>query len=324
MQLNKIYELVRQDLLKVEEQFQLLVDNQRDNFPELHEMLSQILVGGKVIRPTLTLLSGKFYEYDLKRLLPMAIASELLHIATLVHDDAVDKASIRRGRPTINKIWGLERAVILGDYLFAQAGEFAAATNNLRVVRLFAQTLGTISRAELRQGFSAFNLKQTYEEYIERIAGKTAALFAMATESGAVLSRAPEEAIQGLKEYGYNLGIAFQIVDDILDFVSTEAAMGKPVGSDLAQGTITLPSLLLMERYPEDNSVKRIFNNEGEKQQNIKQAIEIICNSDIIEECYSTASDYSNKACRNLSLLPDNPSHQALLDLADYVVQRKK
>jgi len=324
MQLNKIYELVRQDLLKVEEQFQLLVDNQRDNFPELHEMLSQILVGGKVIRPTLTLLSGKFYEYDLKRLLPMAIASELLHIATLVHDDAVDKASIRRGRPTINKIWGLERAVILGDYLFAQAGEFAAATNNLRVVRLFAQTLGTISRAELRQGFSAFNLKQTYEEYIERIAGKTAALFAMATESGAVLSRAPEEAIQGLKEYGYNLGIAFQIVDDILDFVSTEAAIGKPVGSDLAQGTVTLPSLLLMQRYPEDNPVKRIFNNEGEKQQNIKQAIEIICNSGIIEECYRTASDYSNKACRNLSLLPDNPSRQALLGLADYVVQRKK
>ena len=104
MQLNKIYELVQQDLVKVEEQFQLLVDNQRDTFPELHEMLSQILVGGKVIRPTLTLLSGKFYEYDLKRLLPMAIASELLHIATLVHDDAIDKASVRRGRSTINSI----------------------------------------------------------------------------------------------------------------------------------------------------------------------------------------------------------------------------
>lgn len=324
MQLNKIYELVRQDLLKVEEQFQLLVDNQRDNFPELHEILSQILVGGKVIRPTLTLLSGEFYEYDLKRLLPMATASELLHIATLVHDDAVDKASIRRGRPTINKIWGLERAVILGDYLFAQAGELAAATNNLRVVRLFAQTLGTISRAELKQGFSAFNLEQTYEDYIERIAGKTASLFAMATESGAVLSRAPEEAIQGLKEYGYNLGIAFQIVDDILDFVSTEAAIGKPVASDLAQGTVTLPSLLLMQRYPEDNPVKRIFNNEGEKQQNIKQAIETICNSGIIEECYRTASDYSARACRTLNILPDNPSRQALLGLANYVVQRKK
>jgi geranylgeranyl pyrophosphate synthase len=324
MQLNKIYELVKQDLLQIEEQFQLLVDNQRDDFSKLHEMLSQILVGGKVIRPTLTLLSGKFYDYDLKKLLPMGTAGELLHIATLVHDDAVDKASIRRGRPTINSIWGVDRAIILGDYLFAQAGEFAAATNNLRVVRLFAQTLGTISRAELRQDFSAFHLEQTYEDYIERITGKTASLFAMATESGAVLSNAPEIAIQGLKEYGHNLGIAFQIVDDILDFVSTEIEMGKPVASDLVQGTITLPSLLLLKHYPKDNPVRRLFNNQGEKQQNIKQALEIILNSDIIEECYRTASNYSTKACGNLDVFSDNASRQALFDLADYVVQREK
>lgn len=324
MQLNKINELVQQDLVKVEEQFQLLVDGKRGVFPELYDMLKMVLVGGKVIRPTLTLLAGKFYEYDMKNLLPMATASELLHIATLVHDDAVDKADIRRGRPTINSIWGMERAVILGDYLFAQAGEFTAATNNLRVVRLFAQTLGTISRAELRQGFSAFRLEQTYEDYIERIAGKTASLFVMATESGAVLSSAPEEAIQGLKEYGYNLGIAFQIVDDILDFVSTEAEMGKPVGSDLVQGTVTLPSLLLMERYPDDNPVKRIFNEEGDKQENVAQAIKMVCDSDIIEKCYKTASDYSAKACSSLGILPDNLSRQALLTLADYIVKRRK
>jgi len=324
MQFNKIYESVQQDLVKVEEQFQLLVDSKREVFPELHAMLSQVLVGGKVLRPTLTLLAGKFYEYDLKNLLPMATASELLHIATLVHDDAIDKADIRRGRPTINSIWGLEKAVILGDYLFARAGEFTADTNNLRVVRLFAQTLGTISRAELRQGFSAFKLEQTYKDNIERIAGKTASLFAMATESGAVLSCAPEEAIQGLKEYGYNLGIAFQVVDDILDFVSTKAEMGKPVGSDLIQGTVTLPSLMLLERHPGDNPIKRFFNKEGDKQENIIQAIKMICDSGIIEECYQIASDYSNKACSSLSLLPDNPSRQALLTLAEYVVQRRK
>ena len=324
MQLSTIYKPVEQDLSKVEEQFKKLVDSQYNVFPELHQMLSHVLIGGKVIRPTLTLLSGKFYEYDLKNLLPIATASELLHIATLVHDDAVDKAGVRRGRPTINKLWGVDRAVILGDYLFARAGEFAAATGNLRVVRLFAQTLGTISQAELKQGFSAFNLEQTYDQYIERIAGKTASLFAMATESGAVLSRAPEEAIQGLKEYGYNLGIAFQIVDDILDFVSTEAEMGKPISSDLAQGTITLPSLLILSRYPEDNPVKRLFNKEGNEWENVKEAIEMVRSSSIIEECYQVASDYSKKACLNLGLLPDNPSLQSLLVLADYVVQRRK
>ncbi|MBA7649127.1 Heptaprenyl diphosphate synthase component 2 [subsurface metagenome] len=324
MQLSEIYEPVKEDLVKVEEQFRLLVDSQHNTFPELHKMLSQILVGGKIIRPTLTLLAGKFYNYNLTNLLMMATASELLHIATLVHDDAVDKASVRRGQPTINEVWGVDKAVILGDYLFARAGEFAAATGNIRVVRLFAQTLESISRGELRQGFSAFSLEQTYDQYIERIAGKTASLFAMATESGAVLSQAPEEAGQGLKEYGYNLGIAFQIIDDILDFISTETEMGKPVGSDLAQGTITLPSLLLLEHYPEDNPIKRIFNNEGDGQKNIIEALELVRSSSIIEECYQAASNYSTKACRGLNLLPDNPSRQALLALADYVVKRRK
>lgn len=324
MKIQEIYAPVQEDLVKVDEQFRLLIDGQRDVFPELHKMLSQILVGGKIIRPTLTLLAGKFYEYDLKNLLPMATACELLHIATLVHDDAIDKASVRRGQPTINQVWGVERAVILGDYLFAWAGEFAAATGNIRVVRLFAQTLESISRGELRQGFSAFNLEQSYDQYIERIAGKTASLFAMATESGAVLSQAPEEAIQRLKDYGYNLGIAFQIVDDILDFISTEAEMGKPVGSDLVQGTITLPSLLILEHYPEDNPVKRLFNNQGNGQKNVIEALELVRSSSIIDECYQIASDYSTKACRGLKLFPDNPSRQALFALADYVVKRRK
>jgi len=324
LKIQEIYEPVQEDLVKVEEQFRLLVDSQRDTFPELHKMLSHVLVGGKIIRPTLTFLAGKFYSYNQQNLLMMATASELLHIATLIHDDAIDKASVRRGQPTINQLWGLERAVILGDYLFARAGEFAAATGNLRAVRLFAQTLENISRAELKQGFSSFNLEQSYDQYIERIAGKTASLFAMATESGAVLSQAPEEAVQGLKEYGYNLGIAFQIVDDILDFTSNEKEMGKPVGSDLAQGTLTLPSLLLLQRSPGDNPVKRIFDKIGDKQKNIIEALELICSSSIIDECYQAASDYSTKACYGLNLLSDNPSRQALLVLADYVVKRRK
>lgn len=324
MKIQEIYEPVQEDLVGVEEQFRLLVDSQRDTFPELHKMLSHVLVGGKIIRPTLTFLAGKFYSYNQQNFLMMATASELLHIATLIHDDAIDKASVRRGQPTINQLWGLERAVILGDYLFARAGEFAAATGNLRVVRLFTQTLEAISRAELKQGFSSFNLEQSYDQYIERIAGKTASLFAMATESGAVLSQAPEEAVQGLKEYGYNLGIAFQIVDDILDFTSNEKEMGKPVGSDLAQGTLTLPSLLLLQRSPGDNPVKRIFDKIGDKQKNIIEALELICSSSIIDECYQAASDYSTKACYGLNLLSDNPSRQALLVLADYVVKRRK
>ena len=324
MPLSTIYESVEEGLAKVEEQFRLLVGNKDTTFPELHQMLGQVLVAGKIVRPALTLLAGQFYSYNLEKLLPMATASELLHIATLVHDDAIDKASVRRGRPTINEVWGVDKAIILGDYLFAKAGESAAATGNLRVVRLFAQTLETISSGELKQSFSAFNFKQTFDQYLQRITGKTASLFTMAVESGAVLSQAPEESVQILKEYGSNLGIAFQIVDDVLDFIGTEEEMGKPVGSDLAQGTITLPSLLLLERYPEDNPVKRLFQNEGDRQENIKRAIELVSNSEIIDECYRVASDYCARARQCLERLPDKPSRQALLTLVEYVVKRKK
>jgi len=269
------------------------------------------------------LLSGKFYHYNLTTLLPMATAVEVLHIATLVHDDAIDKSSARRGKPTLYKVWGEEKAVLLGDYLFAKAGELTATTKNLRVIKLFAQTLKTISTGELAQTFNAFNVEQTYEQYIQRISYKTAALFILATESGGALSMAPETSIQILNEYGYNLGIAFQIVDDILDFVGTEEELGKPTGSDLAQGTLTLPAMLLLERYPEDNPVKRLFHN-GDKEKDIKLATELVRNSSIIEECYRIASDYCAKACRNLNLLPDNASRQALIELANYVVNRKK
>ena len=137
------------------------------------------------------------------------------------------------------------------------------------------------------------------------------------------MSQAPEKSIEVLKGYGYNLGIAFQIVDDILDFIGTEEELGKPVGSDLAQGTLTLPAMLVLERYPEDNPVKRLFQNR-DKQENIELAIELIRNSSIVQECYGVASDYCAKACHNLSLLPDNPSRQALIQLANYVIRRKK
>ena len=320
MQLSKIYESIQEDLNKVEDWLRSV---SRVDFSRLSELLGYSLGAGKGIRPALTLLSGKFYNYNLDYLLPMATAVELLHTATLVHDDAIDKSPVRRGRPTVNTVWGEDKAVLLGDYLFAKAGECAATTGNLRVIRLSAQTIMTISTGELNQAFNAFNLEQTRDDYLQRASSKTASLFSAATEAGAILSQTPERLVKVLKEYGYNLGVAFQIVDDILDFVGTEEELGKPVGSDLAQGTLTLPAMLLLERYPEDNPVKRLFQSR-DKQKNIGLAIELIRNSSIVQECYGVASDYCSKACHNLSLLPDNPSRQALIQLADYIIRRKR
>ena len=321
MELSSIYAPVQDDLARVEERLQSVT---RVDFPQLAELLVYSLKStGKRIRPVLTLISGKFYDHDPGNLLAMATAVEIMHTATLIHDDSIDKSAVRRGRPTVNAVWSDEKAVLLGDYLFAEAGAMTASTNNLRAIKLFAQTLKTISTGELNQSFSAFNLHQSRDEYFQRVGRKTAALFSMATESGAAMSSAPETSIQILIRYGYDLGIAFQIVDDILDFIGTEEELGKPAGSDLTQGTITLPSLLLMERHPGDNPISRLLDG-GDNRREIARAIDMVRNSSIIHECYQIASDYCASACRDLKTLPDKPGRQSLLYLADFITIRKK
>jgi octaprenyl-diphosphate synthase len=319
LELNQIYRPVQGDLGKVRD---TLTAISPADFPWLSEQLSYLMKEtGKGIRPALTLLCGKFYKYNLTILLPMAVSIELMHTATLVHDDAIDKAQVRRSRATVNSIFGDEIAILMGDYLFAKAGEFVADTQSPRVIKLFSQTLGTISSGEINQFRGSFNLEQGREDYFRRIYGKTASLFSLATQSGSILSQAPEDAVVILKEYGDNLGIAFQIVDDILDFTSTEEAMGKPVGSDLTQGTLTLPAILLMKHYPKDNPVKMLFQTRDSKY--VAQAIEMVRNSSIIKECYQVALEYCGKACANINRLPEKASRQALLDLAEFVLNQK-
>jgi octaprenyl-diphosphate synthase len=319
LELSQIYAPVQGDLLKVRDTIKS-IGRIEDKW--LADQLSYLVKEtGKALRPTLTLLSGSFYEYNFTYLLPMSVSVELMHTATLVHDDAIDNAVKRRGQSTINSIWGDEIAILMGDYLFAKAGEFVADTQTPRAIKLFSQTLGIISSGEIAQFRGAFKLDPNRENYFKRIYSKTASLFSLSTQSGVILSKAPESAVTIMKEYGDNLGIAFQIVDDILDFTSTEEAMGKPVGSDLIQGTLTLPAIMLAERYPADNPVKKAFDTRDTT--HVKKAIEMVRNSDIIDECYKMASDYCEKARRNLKSLPDKPARKALYDLADFVVERQ-
>ncbi len=321
-ELKQIYAPVEKDLVEVEAKIQ---STKNVALPHLANLIEHILKGdGKRIRPALTLLSGKFYEYNLETLVPMAAALELLHTATLIHDDAIDHSLVRRNRPTVNKLWGEEQAVLLGDYLFAEAGWLTATTNNLRVIKLFSSTLKIISSGEIDQAVNAFSLNQSKECYYQRIAKKTATLFTTSMESGAVLSNAPEEAIQKLVEYGLNLGTAFQIVDDILDFASTETQLGKPTGSDLTQGTVTLPLLLFIDRYPEEEAVKQLFKDHNNPEIT-KTVIDMVRNSTIIlDECYQAATGYSNNAISSLQGLPGNDARESLEDLAQYIVYRKK
>ena len=322
MDLKTIYSPIKGDLAAVEGEFGRLSAKWHDTFPQLEEMLSHSLIGGKALRPALTFIAGRALGGRRETILPMATANELMHIATLVHDDAIDKADTRRGRLTVNKLWGLEKAILLGDFLFARAGEFAASTDNLEVTKLFSRTLGKISVGELRQSYSAFSPIQAMDIYLERIAGKTAALFELSCVSGGILAGADNVQENALRDYAHYLGLAFQIVDDILDFVGTEEELGKPVGSDLRQGTVTLPALLLMERFPDHNPVRR-FLDAGHDPDCVVQAVEMIKNSTIIDDCYTRATQYSAKAAASLGILPASQAKKALVSLADYLIKRR-
>jgi heptaprenyl diphosphate synthase/octaprenyl-diphosphate synthase len=211
---------------------------------------------------------------------------------------------------------------LVGDYLLAKCAELAAGTEHIEVMKLLARTVMTISAGELQQGDLSSDRKQNRADYYQWIAAKTASLFSMAVESGAIVTDSPGEAVHALKDYGYNLGMAFQVVDDILDFIGDEAELGKPPCSDLSQGLLTLPTIVFLERYPDDGIIKKAL--EGSAAGDIELARDKICQSMVIQECFDIAGDFSHKACRALEILPDKSVCSRLCDLANYVVQRKK
>ncbi len=318
MRTGLLYGPVQEDLALVEATFDTL---KQVDYAPLAEMLKTVLAGGKLMRPALTLLAGRIGNYNLDLLVPLAASVELLHTASLVHDDVIDNADTRRGRPTANSAFHNATTVMLGDYMFAHAADQVARTGNIRVIRLFAQTLMMMTRGEIGQDLTAYDSRQTVRDYLGRIGGKTASLFATACQGGAVVAEEPEEWIEALRSYGYNFGMAFQIVDDILDFTGDEAEMGKPVGSDLMQGTLTLPALLLMDRHPDDNPVQKYFARP--RKELLAQAVEAIREGNIAEESYDMAHSFCASALESISVLPDDPARRALHDLTDYVLERR-
>src|SRR5687768_11741103 len=218
-------------------------------------MLSLVLPGsGKRLRPALALLTGRLGEYDAERLLHMAVGVELLHGASLVHDDVVDESDLRRGAQTLFTRVGNALAVLVGDYLFAQSATRCVATGDVRVIGLFAQTLASMCQGQIEEASRGNAPEQTLtrEQYYQTIWGKTASLFVLACEGSAILAGLSEPQIAAMRRYGDRLGLAFQVVDDVLDFIGDEAQLGKPVGSDVRQGTITLPVICLREILPPD------------------------------------------------------------------------
>jgi geranylgeranyl pyrophosphate synthase len=315
-----IYDPVQNDLRLVEDSIRRvgLVE-----YPLLAELLQHVLVTrGKRVRPALVLLSASFHEYRLEFLIPLATAIELLHTATLVHDDLIDNSPVRRGIPTLHSRTSKAATVLVGDYLFANAAAICTETHNVRVMRVFGEALMTICDGELKQLFTAGFWRQSRDEYYQKIEKKTASLLRTASETGAILSGAPEHHVEALRQYGHYLGMAFQVVDDVLDYVGNEVELGKPVGSDLRQGMITLPGLRLLELDPSNRALYRIFDDGDASDDAIQDVIEAVRTSGAIPFSLDEARRFARLAVGHLSDLPDTPGRRALENLSEYVVER--
>lgn len=311
----------------IKDQILLVEDRMRAQGAECHQDLRAAIehllaAGGKRIRPTLVLLGGRMLEGNTETLVTLGAAVELLHTATLVHDDLIDGALLRRGAETINARWSSAATVLTGDFLFARAARLASETDNTALMRLFANTLATIVNGELTQLFSARGVINR-ENYYQRIYAKTASLFEMSTQAAAMISTDDSSTIGSLQKFGYELGMAFQIVDDLLDFTGEQATIGKPIGSDLLQGLVTLPAIYFAETNPDHPDVRSLAAGGWGDAERMSRLVQSIRGSDAIQKSMEEAKYAVERAIIHLSFFDNCVERSALEDLARYVVNRR-
>ena len=311
----------------ISEQLQL-VDARLKEFSESSELpsLEDLLIhvfdsSGKLARPALTLLTAGFHPNDGEKVITMATAVEMLHVATLIHDDTVDESDTRRGRVTVSSSWGQHTAVLLGDYVFAASATYVCSTGNIRVIKRFSETIMDLSRGQMQETANSRDIQRGMDDYLERIYFKTASLFSTSGESGAILSGASEPIVESLKTYSEKIGLAFQVVDDVLDITGTPQEIGKPVGSDLLNGVITLPTIYAIEESDCRKKVESFLDDPSNTELH-SEIVDIIKGSDAGERSYQYANQLIEEAKLSLQPLQDNDCKTSLLDLADFIISR--
>ena len=311
----------------VELDLKLLTENLTQLIGARHPILAAaaehlFTAGGKRLRPAIVLLASRATLLDqelTQRHRRLAEITEMIHTASLVHDDVVDEADLRRNVPTVNSLFNNRIAVLAGDFLFAQSSWYLANLDNLEVVKLLSEVIRDFAEGEILQGINRFDTNLSIENYLEKSYYKTASLIANSTKAAAVLSETSRQVTESLYHYGRHLGLAFQIVDDILDFTSPTEVLGKPAGSDLISGNITAPALYAMEETPYLRVlIEREFNVEGD----IEKAVSIVMESRGIERSRELASHHGKTAVKYLECLAPSPSAQTLFDLSDYILGR--
>lgn len=318
-----IFELVRSDLAKVEvELAQQSVSTVRP-ITEIGQYLQ--LSGGKRLRPALLLISAKICEYEGPAAVRLGAVMELIHTATLIHDDVIDEADTRRGRPSTNSRWGNHTSVLAGDWLYMQAFNIALAERNFRILDVLIGLTQVMVEGELLQLNQLKRLDLTQDDYLDLAYRKTACLFSACLRLGALLSGKNEDFELHLASYGANLGLAFQVIDDLLDFTSSEETLGKPIGSDLREGKVTLPLIHLLARCSasEAEKIGRILSEDGFCSVQFAEVLDMIERYDILQAARAKAQQFATMAARSLQGLPDSNYREALRALAELVVDRK-
>jgi all-trans-nonaprenyl-diphosphate synthase len=278
--------------------------------------------GGKRIRPAIVLLISRATMLDqdiTQRHRRLAEITEMIHTASLVHDDVVDESDMRRNVPTVNSLYTNRVAVLAGDFLFGQSAWYLANLDNLEVVKLLSEVIKDMAEGEIQQGLNRFVTSTTIEEYLEKTYNKTASLIANSAKSAGLLSGVSPDIAANLYRYGRHIGLAFQIVDDILDFTGSTEALGKPAGSDLISGNLTIPVLYALEEKP---YLEVLIEREFAQPDDLDQALALINESQGIERSRELAAHHAQLAVQNIAQLKPSESSKALIDLADYVLSR--
>ena len=320
---REIFDLVREDLQKVEEEFCLEIVSSVRPITEIGEYLQ--VSGGKRLRPALVLLGSKLCGYQGPAAVRMGAVVELIHTATLVHDDIIDEADTRRGRPSTNSRWGNHLSVLAGDWLYMQAFNVALGERNFKILDLLIGLTQVMVEGELMALSYLRKLSVTEDEYLDLAYRKTASLFSACLRLGAILGQRSEEEEMKLGEFGTNLGLAFQLIDDLLDFTSSEAKLGKPVGNDLREGKLTLPLIYLLRNCHPDETAKvsTVLEEGGFHSVSFEEILEIVRRRGTLRAARQKAQHFAELATRSLTGFPESPYKDALRSLAEFIVERE-
>ena len=320
--LTEIFEPIREDLQSVEQQFVQHIESRVELIPEIGRYIQTS--GGKRVRPALLLMCARLGGYSGAHATLYASVIEFIHTATLVHDDMIDDSVIRRGRQAVHSRWGNDITVLLGDYLYIKSMGMALTVDSLELVRLLCDVTLRMIEGELYQLTKAGIVNLSEEEHLEIIRKKTAYLFGGSAQIGAILGGLPEEKQRALRDYGFNLGVAFQLVDDLLDYTASEETLGKPVGGDVREGKMTLPAIYLLQqaggrarKLLEAIVVERNFRQEA-----WDELRELLREYKVLEQAFERAAGFAAEAKRHLDGFPPTPELDALKALPDYVLAR--